>query len=407
VGTVPAIPTGLAATAGDTQVSLAWNAASGASSYNIFRGTAAGGEGTTPYKTGVAGTSLVDLAVVNGNTYFYKVAAVNGAGSSALSAEVSATPKASTTVPGTPTGLAATAGDGQVALSWSPSAGATSYNLYRANTAGGEGTTPVVTGITGATYTNTGLTNGTSYFFKVAAVNSAGVSAPSAEVTATPKSSVTIPTTPANLVASAGDGQVALSWGASSGATSYNLYRSTTAGGEGTTPFATGITSTSYTNTGLVNGTTYYYKVAALNTAGLSAQSAEASATPASQGTGVATVKTSQASASGPWWGEDDLTLSSTAPITAMSLTLTLQKTAGLSYNGQYNTTGGFAQTHSDTASTVVYTFTLNPGQTLNAGSWLFAAQYGGTGTAHASSGDTYSLSYTSGGKAFTLNGHF
>jgi len=122
---------------------------------------------------------------------------------------------------------------------------------------------------------------------------------------------------------------------------------------------------------------------------------------------GSVTVKTSQASGSGPWWGEEDLSLSNSAPITAMSLTLTLQKTAGLSYNGQYNTTGAFSQAHSDTASTTVYTFTLNPGQALPAGNWLFAAQYGGTGTAHPSSGDTYVLTYTTGGQALTTNGHF
>jgi len=91
---------------------------------------------------------------------------------------------------------------------------------------------------------------------------------------------VTIPPVPTGITAAAGNAQIAVSWSASFGAASYKLYRSTTAGGEGTTPIASGITTTSFTNTGLTNGTAYYYKVAAVNSAGTSSQSSEAHATP-------------------------------------------------------------------------------------------------------------------------------
>ena len=63
--------------------------------------------------------------------------------------------------------------------------------------------------------------------------------------------------TPSNLTATAGNAQVVLNWTAGSGASSYNVYRGTSSGGESATPFATGITATSYTNSGLTNGTTY------------------------------------------------------------------------------------------------------------------------------------------------------
>jgi hypothetical protein len=92
----------------------------------------------------------------------------------------------------------------------------------------------------------------------------------------------TAPVAPTGLTATAGSGQVALSWTASSGAASYNVYRGTAAGAESATPIATGITATAYTNTGLTNGTTYYYKVAAVNPAGTSPMSNEASAKPVS-----------------------------------------------------------------------------------------------------------------------------
>ena len=94
------------------------------------------------------------------------------------------------------------------------------------------------------------------------------------------------PGTPQNLTASAGNTQVALSWGSVSGATSYNIYRGTSSNGEGTTVFATSTTN-SYTNTGLTNGTTYYYKVAAVNASGSSGQSNEASGTPSGLSNGI------------------------------------------------------------------------------------------------------------------------
>jgi lysophospholipase L1-like esterase len=94
------------------------------------------------------------------------------------------------------------------------------------------------------------------------------------------------PATPTGLAASAGNAQVSLSWTASSGATSYNIYSGTSPGGESTSAIATGITTTSYSASG-TNGTTYYYKVAAVNSFGLSALSSEVSATPTNPGSGV------------------------------------------------------------------------------------------------------------------------
>ncbi|WP_081757011.1 endo-1,4-beta-xylanase [Gorillibacterium massiliense] len=88
-----------------------------------------------------------------------------------------------------------------------------------------------------------------------------------------------IPAAPAGLTVTAGNAQVALSWTASSGAASYTVKRATTSGGTYTN-VATNVTATSYTDTGLTNGTTYYYVVSASNSAGTSADSAQVSATP-------------------------------------------------------------------------------------------------------------------------------
>jgi fibronectin type 3 domain-containing protein len=187
---VPAGPTSLTITPGNTTARLSWTASASGSptSYTIYRGTKSDGEATTPVATTNGTTTTVtDAGLKNGTTYFYNVAANNSVGISPDSNEVSVTPAASATVPPAPTGLAATAGNGSVSLTWNASAGATSYSVYRGTAPGAEGTTPIGT-TTSTSFTNTGLTNGTAYYYKVTASNSAGVSPSSNEATATPTS---------------------------------------------------------------------------------------------------------------------------------------------------------------------------------------------------------------------------
>ncbi|CAK0758973.1 conserved exported hypothetical protein [Gammaproteobacteria bacterium] len=85
----PAAPVIASAVAGYSQVTLKWSAVTGATSYKIYQGVTAGGESTTPVKTSVTGTSVVIIGLTNGSKYFFKMAAVNAAGTSALSNEVS------------------------------------------------------------------------------------------------------------------------------------------------------------------------------------------------------------------------------------------------------------------------------------------------------------------------------
>jgi RHS repeat-associated protein len=92
--------------------------------------------------------------------------------------------------PPPPTGLAASPGNNLVALSWSVSVGANSYNVYLGTSSGGESSSPIATGITGTGYVATGLSDGTAYYFKVAAVNSGGTSGYSNEASAAPTSAL-------------------------------------------------------------------------------------------------------------------------------------------------------------------------------------------------------------------------
>ncbi|HXZ11286.1 MAG TPA: glycoside hydrolase family 44 protein [Candidatus Sulfotelmatobacter sp.] len=178
--------------------------------------------------------------------------------------------------PAAPAGLAATPGNAQVMLSWMASAGATGYYIKRSTTSGAE---MQIAAQAGTNFTDSGLTNGTKYFYVVSAYNSYGQSANSAEVSATPSAPAAPPATPTGLQAAPGNAQVSLSWNASAGATSYHVKRSTSSSG----PFNTTLASpgaANYTDASVTNGATYYYVVSALNSAGESGNTSPVSATP-------------------------------------------------------------------------------------------------------------------------------
>jgi len=269
----PAIdpPTGVSASPGVSQVTLTWTAAANATSYNIYSGTAAGGESPTPVSSGVSGTTFTHTGLTNGMAYYYTVQSVCAVDSSAMSAEVSSTPQGGSMAP---TNLTASGvSSSQINLSWSAAVGATTYKIYRGATPGGEGASPVAS-TSNTSQSIPGLSDGTYYYFTVRAVSASGTSAPSAEASATTRC---LP--PASLTATAGTDQVSLSWPACNGATTYVVGRSQTSGG----PYVTAGTtiSPSLIDTGLQGGTTYYYMVQANDAGGASTNSVEASARPA------------------------------------------------------------------------------------------------------------------------------
>ena len=117
---VPPAPAGVAATAGDTQVTLTWGPVAGATSYNVYWSTTPGVTTSNGTKVPVARPSYLQSALVDATTYYYVVTAVNALGEGPASAQVSATPEAPTAVPPAPAGVAATAGDTRVTLTWAP-----------------------------------------------------------------------------------------------------------------------------------------------------------------------------------------------------------------------------------------------------------------------------------------------
>ena len=282
--TPPSAPVGLTATGGQGQVTLAWTAVSNASSYNVYYATTTGVTTSTGTKIPATTNSTVQTGLTASTTYFYIVTALNSAGESLASAQVSATTSAAPpvpVVPAAPSGITATGGTQQATISWSAVSGATSYNLYWSQTSGV--TTTSGTKISGAKSpaVQTGLADSTTYYYIVTAVNSVGESVASVQAAATTLAKVpspTVPGAPTGVSAAGGTNQVTISWSTVAGASSYNLYRSTTSGVTTTSGTKIAGTTSPYTNTGLAAGTTYYYIVTAINSVGESSASTQVSA---------------------------------------------------------------------------------------------------------------------------------
>jgi type II secretion system protein G len=119
------------------------------------------------------------------------------------------------------------------------------------------------------------------------------------------------------------------------------------------------------------------------------------------------TVTPSVSPGTSAWWGENQLTITNPAPMTALSVTVNVARTTGVNGAGQYTTFWGgtIDSGQSVTASTVSYTFVANT--SIVAGSWFLGSQYSGTGTPRVTSGDTWSVTSTSGGVTSTLSGTF
>ncbi len=217
---------------------------------------------------------------------------------SGIEAVQSGSPTCST-ISSAPIGLTAAASSSSViGLSWNavtPPAHCTisSYSVYRSTTSGftPSSSNLIASGVTGTTYSNTGLAASTTYYYVVEAVDGDGPSGPSAQGAATTQSGgascSAVPSAPAGLSATASSSSViGLSWSVVTPPTnctvsSYSVYRSTTSGftPSSSNLIAAGVAGITYSNTGLAASTTYYYKVEAVDANGNSAASTQTTAT--------------------------------------------------------------------------------------------------------------------------------
>ena len=268
--TISAAPAAPVVTAGNSATSgkpmLTWDAVDGATSYRVYRATSQNG----PYRLlgSVTTTTYVNTGAKDGVTYYYMVTAINDSGESAFSNTVSGQNKAVTSKPSAPVvKIGNSATSGKPMLTWNAVSGATSYKVYRATSQ--NGTYSLLGSVTVTSYTNTGAKDGVTYYYKVTAVNDSGESAYSNIVSGQNKAVTPKPAAPVVKIGhSATSGKPMLTWNAVSGATSYKVYRATAKNGAYSVINTT--KALTYTNTGAALGTTYYYKVEALNAAGKS-----------------------------------------------------------------------------------------------------------------------------------------
>ncbi|WP_340399638.1 cohesin domain-containing protein [Paenibacillus sp. FSL H8-0079] len=333
---VPGVPLDVKATSGDGEVTLEWDEVPGATFYNVYLGTTAGQASTTPIATNLTTTQYTVPELTNGTTYYFTIAAgnVNGLGTASL--EVSATPtkpvadKATITI-GTVSGAPGDTVKVPVILSVTPEnigaygmkvdfdasalqitevkgeAGDTFSSSFD-NEAGwvktgwadsNAGDTPIKAGDklfeisfkikTGADVNDyliqvVDQQDVSSLIFTSVSRESLEKSVTAGKVIVTTGGSSgndqEVPDTVQNVKATGGAGQVALMWDSVEGATYYNVYAGTASGQVSATPLASNLTATTYTATGLTNGTTYYFVIKAGNDKGLGDASQEISATP-------------------------------------------------------------------------------------------------------------------------------
>ena len=273
----PPIPTAL--TSGATtrnSIAFSWGPAARAESYDIYVTTAVTPPraGTSPTATGLMTTSYTATGLSGQTTYRAYVRAVNVSGAGDWSDAVTATTSA-IPAPAVPALSVTSRTTSAISYSWGDITDATSYQIYisTTNTAPSGSTVPTATISTGVAYTRTGLTQSTTYYAWLRAVGPGGTGDWSAVSAAT---TLGVPV-PSNLRStSRGFNNIAYAWNAVSGATSYEMYISTTSTEPTaqTTPTVTGLTATTYQRTGLTAGTTYYAWVRAVTAGGTSVWSA-------------------------------------------------------------------------------------------------------------------------------------
>lgn len=229
-------------------VKLIWQSSTRAETYEFTMGTDAAAI-TTAVPACSNDRETCELTGLDPDTtYYYSVKAINSAGSKIITSAGRSRSVGSFDL------TSATAGDGTIALNWGTSSNATSYNVIYGTSPGSYPST--VTGIT-APYTLSGLSNGTMYYVRIVAVNSDnGYALSTTEAAERPFGPLGAPQ---NLVATATPGAIALDWDDLGGATSYEIWDTT-----GTVLIGTSASS-AFTHSHGSNGTTYTYKVRALN----------------------------------------------------------------------------------------------------------------------------------------------
>jgi len=248
-----------------SSIRIDWSLVPEAASYFVYR--SASEDGADSRIAIVHDTYYIDRSINANTVYYYKVsAAKDNIGEGGKSEPVSGM----AALPAKPEKLQTSVQSASgITLSWAAASYAGSYEVMRLT--GGVWTQ--ITTVTTTSYTDSGLSSGTEYSYKVIAVNPLGKTE-SAVVSVR----IQAPDIPAGFaVQSKTDNSITLTWNITDGASKYEIWKAAVAGGE---TYYTELSGNTYTDTGLVSGVTYYYKVLAVNIIGKSALSAEIPVSP-------------------------------------------------------------------------------------------------------------------------------
>ena len=247
-----------------------WSSVSDATFYNIFYATSLNG---TYSQIGTSTTlSYTHANLTNNSTYYYKIKSVNGTKESDFSATASATtPKLVINPPSSVN--VETLSNSSIKITWNsvsnPTGYATYYYVYRGTSLNGNyiqrgNSTSLLY------YTDTGLSQNTTYYYKVKSVVSPPYTVSDFSATAS-ATTCTKMSSPTGLKATGERNAISLKWTKVTGATSYEIHRA--ASSYGTYSYLRSTSTDSYIDSGLSNGVTYYYKVESVNSCGESSSS--------------------------------------------------------------------------------------------------------------------------------------
>lgn len=273
---LPAAPSGLTAkVASSSRISITWkDNSNNETGFKIERKTA-GGSYTQIATVGVNATSYISTGLSNNTRYYYRVRAYNTAGNSNYSNETSAV---TGTVPAAPADLAATTvSSSKIKLTWDDNSNNEEGFKIERRTSGGSYRQIATTGSNSTSYTDSGLSNNTRYYYRVRAYNDTGASGYSSEAGARTEDLLSAPSDfeaePLSW------SKIRLTWDDdSNNETGFKIERRT-AGGSYKQIASVGSNTTSYTDTGLSSNTGYYYRIKAYNSSGYSDYSSEEKAT--------------------------------------------------------------------------------------------------------------------------------
>ncbi len=267
---VPDSPSYVSASDGTSSeaVHVTWGAVQDAESYSVWRATSSSSSAAEELASGLTGTSYSDTSAVPGVTYHYWVKATNSGGTSGFG--VSDSGSRAVAAPSAPTGVSASDGwsSTEIVVTWSAVESAESYSVWRAAKSSPSDRAELVADLSGTSYSDTSAAPGITYLYWVRATNTGGTS----DFSSSDEGSLAGISGPGTVSASDGDyaDYVKVSWQASQGAMSYEVWRGTVNAYSKASKIRT-VTATSYNDTNAQFGILYYYWVRAVTSAGESA----------------------------------------------------------------------------------------------------------------------------------------